>query len=160
MHRVTQFVSHITARVRPEEAALARRLLPGSTWDLFQVMPVADQRHGLDVVTRLLEAGRDDPDVLVAALLHDAGKGGALRLWHRVGGVLLQAFMPRRLAAIAARDASVANPWYVFLHHAELSAVAAEAAGASHRSVAFIRGQAAEPDAPLARALAEADEAS
>ena len=160
MHRVTQLVTHLTAHVGPEEVDLARRLLPASAWELFAAMPVADRRHGLDVVARLVGAGRDDRDLLVAALLHDAGKGSSLRLWHRVAGVLLEAFAPRRLAAMAGRQPTAANPWYVHLHHAELSAAAAEAAGASHRSVAFIRGQAAEADASLARALHEADEAS
>jgi hypothetical protein len=160
MHRVTQFVTHLRAHVGPDEADLARRLLPASAWELFDAMPVADRRHGLDVVARLVDAGRDDPDLLVAALLHDAGKGHALRLPHRVAGVVLEALAPRRLAAMAERQPTPANPWYVYLHHAELSAAAAESAGASRRSVAFIRGQAAEADASLARALHEADEAS
>lgn len=160
MHRVTQFVSHITASVRPEEAELAHRLLPPPAWELFEAMPVADRRHGLDVVARLLDAGRDDPDLLVAALLHDAGKGHGLRLWHRVAGVLMEAVAPPWLQALAARHPDSRNPWYLYVHHAELSAAAAERAGASHRSASFIRGNADSADAPLARALQAADEAS
>jgi hypothetical protein len=38
-------------------------------------MHVADRRHGLDVVAALRAAGTDDLEVLLAGLLHDAGKG-------------------------------------------------------------------------------------
>ena len=46
-------------------------------------MHVADQRHGLDVVASLRAAGRTDPDLLLAGLLHDAGKGQT-GVWPRV----------------------------------------------------------------------------
>ena len=42
---------------------------------LFDSMHVADQRHGLDVVASLRADGVQDRDVLLAGLLHDAGKG-------------------------------------------------------------------------------------
>ena len=45
----------------------------------------ADQRHGLDVVAALLRAdGHHDPELLLAALLHDCSKGRSVRLPHRV----------------------------------------------------------------------------
>jgi hypothetical protein len=161
MHRVGQFVSHLRARVRPDEAALARTILPPGAWELFEGMPVADRRHGLDVATRLLSAGHDDPDVLTAALLHDAAKGHRLLLWHRVGGVLLDALAPRALARLASPDAdSWRYPFHLYLHHAELSAAAALGAGASARTAALIRGQAPAADSALASALRAADEAS
>lgn len=161
MHRVGQFFGHLTARVRPDEAELARRLLPGTAWPLFAAMPVADQRHGLDVASRLLAAGHDDPDLLAAALLHDAAKGDRLRLWHRVAGVLLEALTPRSLARLASPDpGSWRHPFHLYLHHAGLSADAARAAGCSARTVAFIHGSAPASDRALATAFHLADEAS
>jgi hypothetical protein len=161
MHRVTQLVSHLTARVSASDVALAHEILPSFAWALFDGMPVADQRHGLDVAGRLLAGGIDDPDLLAAALLHDAAKGSRLRVWHRVGGVLLSALAPRFLAGLASPDAaSRGYPWHLFLHHAELSALAARSAGLSERAAAFIRGVASGPDSPLALALLHADEAS
>jgi hypothetical protein len=163
VHRVEQLIGHLTARVRPEEAALTRRILPEAAWPLFDAMPVADRRHGLDVAHRLMAAGQDDPDLLVAALLHDAAKGRRLRLWHRVAGVLLDALAPRALARLASPEPhprSWRYPFHVYLHHAELSAEAARAAGCSARSAAFIGGSAAEADRALAAALHLADEAS
>jgi hypothetical protein len=136
-------------------------MLPGAAWPLFAAMPVADRRHGLDVARRLLATGHDDPDLLAAALLHDAGKGGRLRLWHRVSGVLLEAFAPRILARLASPEpGSWRHPFQLYLHHAGLSADAARAAGCSERTAAFIRGSASPADGALAAALHLADEAS
>jgi hypothetical protein len=161
VHRVEQFIGHLTARVRPDEVALAQRLLPAAAWSLFAEMPVADRRHALDVARRLLAAGHDDDDLLVAALLHDAAKGRRLRLWHRVGGVLLEALAPGALKRLASpQPGSWRHPFHLYLHHADLSADAARAAGCSERAAAFIRGGAAEADGALAAALHAADEAS
>jgi hypothetical protein len=161
VHRVEQFFGHLRARVAPDERELARRLLPPDAWPLFVRMPVADRRHALDVVARLTAAGRDDPDLLTAALLHDCAKGDRMRLWHRVAGVLLETASPRLLERIASTDASSWRyPFHLYLHHAGLSAEAAAAAGCTPRAVAFIRGSAAPGDASLAAAFAAADEAS
>jgi len=159
--RVGQVVGHLTARVDPAEVARARHLLPEGAWQLFAAMPVADRRHALDVAGRLVADGQPDPDLLAAAMLHDAAKGPRLRLWHRVAGVLLEAIVPRALARLAvADDRSWRYPFHLYLHHAELSAGAAQRAGCNERTVAFIRGAAPKVDAPLAVALRRADEAS
>ncbi|HEX5578910.1 MAG TPA: hypothetical protein VFY43_04510, partial [Candidatus Limnocylindria bacterium] len=105
MHRVEQFFGHVRARVTPGEMAAARAVLPESAGVLFGAMPVADRRHALDVMARLTAAGVDDPDLLAAALLHDAAKGHRMRLWHRVAGVLLDALAPSQLRSLASPDA-------------------------------------------------------
>lgn len=156
-----QFFGHLTARVDPREEASARRLLPDAAWPLFAGMPTADRRHALDVSARLTAAGHRDPDLLAAALLHDAAKGHRMRLWHRVAGVLLQAAAPRALARLASPDVrSWRYPFYLFVHHAELSADAVVAAGCSPRAAAFIRGSIEPAEAPLLAALRRADEGS
>jgi hypothetical protein len=161
VHRVAQFFGHVRASVTPVETASAQRLLPDTAWPLFAAMPVADRRHALDVVRRLTAAGVTDPDVLVAALLHDAAKGHRMRLWHRVAGVLLEAVAPGQLRRLASPDPrSWRYPFHLYLHHADLSADAAVAAGCSPRAAAFIRGAPGEADASLAAAFASADEAS
>lgn len=161
MHRVEQFFGHVRARVTPAETASARALLPAGAWALFSAMPVADRRHALDVVGRLGAAGHDDPDLLIAALLHDAAKGRRMRLWHRVAGVSLEALAPRVLRRLASPNPrSWRHPFHLYLHHANLSADAAAGAGCSLRAVAFIRGSAGDADASLAAAFASADEAS
>jgi hypothetical protein len=161
VHRVRQFASHVRARVTDEETALAHRVLTPASATLFDGMPVADRRHAFDVVDRLLAAGHDDPDLLAAALLHDAAKGHRMRLWHRVAGVLLEAFAPSLLARLATPDpSSWRHPFHLYLHHAELSADLAREAGCSERAAAFIRGDPAAADVRLGRALQAADDAS
>ena len=161
MHRVEQFFGHLTARVDPVETELVDRILPLDGRHLFAAMPVADRRHALDVAKRLLAAGHDDPDLIAAALLHDAAKGHRLRLWHRVAGVLLEAAAPRLLARLGSVDErSRRYPFHLYLHHALLSAKAARGAGCSVRTAALIRGQAGPDDVALAAALAAADKAS
>ena len=73
--KVRRFRAHLRARVSDDE----RRSLEGWTTPpqraLFDTMHVADRRHGLDVVATLRAEGVEDPEVLVAGLLHDAAKG-------------------------------------------------------------------------------------
>ena len=67
-------------------------------------MHVADRRHGLDVVASLRAEGVTEPDLLVAGLLHDAGKGDT-GVWPRVAYALGSRMAPgsRRVARRAAR---------------------------------------------------------
>lgn len=161
MHRIGQFIGHLTARVSRDDLQLAHGLLPPTTWPLFDVMPVADQRHGVDVATRLLSQGHDDPELLAAALLHDAAKGHRMRVWHRVGGVVLEALAPRLLQRLASdQPAAWGYPFHLYLHHADLSAAAAREAGCTERTARFIRDVPAPQDGPMAAALRAADEAS
>jgi hypothetical protein len=140
---------------------MARGLLPPAAAALFASMPVADRRHGLDVAERLVATGVDDADVLAAALLHDAGKGRRVRLWHRIAGVLLEAVAPRLLGQLARPNPrSWRFPFYLYVHHAAISADLATAAGCTPRAAAFIIGSVHDDDAHLARALKAADDAS
>jgi hypothetical protein len=160
VHRVGQFIGHLTARVDPGEEARARHLLPDAAWSLFAAMPTADRRHALDVAGRLLAAGQTDPDLLAAAMLHDAAKGHRMRLWHRVAGVLLSAVAPRGLARLASPDErSWRYPVHLYLHHPALSAEAALRAGCAPRTADLIRGATKPSDALLLAALRRADEA-
>lgn len=136
-------------------------MLPFDAARLFATMPVSDRRHALDVSGRLRSAGVDDPDVLSAALLHDVAKGHHMRLWHRVAGVMLEATAPNLLRRLARSGrGSWRHGFHLYLHHAELSAEMAVAAGCGPRTAAFIRGTGAGDDARLQCALTEADDAS
>ncbi|MGI8659063.1 MAG: hypothetical protein ACR2K4_09925 [Candidatus Limnocylindria bacterium] len=149
------------ARVDPDEAALATRVLPARAAALFDAMPVADRRHALDVAARLMRSGHDDRDLLAAALLHDAAKGHRMRLWHRVGGVLLEALSPALLRRLANPDPeSWRHPFHLYLHHEAMSADLAVEAGCEPRAGEFIRGTVSGMDLMLLRALRVADDAS
>ena len=161
MRRVAQAFGHVTARVDEADLALARSALPPAAVAVWEGMPVADRRHGLDVARRLLGLGIEDTDLIAAALLHDAAKGHRMRLWHRAAGVLLEAVSRRWLARLACPDAgSWRYPFHLYLHHAAMSADAALAAGCNPRVAAFIRGRLErQADATLLAYLRAADEA-
>lgn len=155
-------MAHVRARVAPDEEAFARQVLPPRAWPVFAGMPVADRRHALDVADRLRARGHDSPDLLAAALLHDAAKGRRMRLWHRVTGVLLEALAPSLLRRLAVDDpASWRHPFWLYLHHGPMSAELAARAGCTPATTRLIGGvPGGEPEAQLLRALRAADDAS
>jgi hypothetical protein len=96
-YRARQVFLSWRSPLREEELAEARRLL-GPLFPLFEGMSRRDRRHCLDVYQRLRAWGVEDRHLLMAALLHDVGKGREVRLWHRVAFVMLQSLAPALLA--------------------------------------------------------------
>jgi hypothetical protein len=156
--KVRQFRSHVTARVGVDERAGLVDWLSPAQLALFDSMHIADRRHGLDVVATLRADDVTDPEVLLAGLLHDAGKGH-IGVWPRVAYSLGQAYGPSVL-----RVASIVPGWRGQLRrlqdHAETSAVLAGEAGCPPRTVELIRHQDAPIDPVAGRALQLADEAN
>ena len=140
-----------------ERAGLAGWLTPARL-ELFDRMHVADRRHGLDVVATLRAEGADDPDLLVAGLLHDAGKGDT-GVWPRVAYSLGQAY-GTWIWRVAGVVPGFAEPMARLRDHAELSAILAAQAGCSPRTVELIRHQDAPVDLPHGRWLQLADDAN
>lgn len=156
--RTRQFRTHLRAHVSPlERAALASWVTP-TQLEVFDTMHVADQRHGLDVVATLRADGASDPELLLAGLLHDAGKGDT-GVCPRVAFSLGQ-----RYGAWIWRSAGVVPGWTGALgrlhDHAETSANIAARAGCSERTVELIRHQDAPVDPDAGRRLQLADEAN
>ena len=121
-------------------------------------MHVADQRHGLDVVATLRADGVDDGELLIAGLLHDAGKGRT-GVWPRIAYALGQAYggWVWRFAGVVPGMTGALD---VLRRHADTSATLAEAAGCSARTVELIRNQDAPTDPVAGRLLRLADEAN
>jgi hypothetical protein len=142
---------------RAERADLDAWLTPAQV-RLFETMHVADRRHGLDVVAALRSAGVDDRDVLLAGLLHDAGKGST-GVWPRVVWSLGQAWGPWVWRAAAVLP-GVGGALDRLRDHPEASGRLAAAAGCSARTVELIRFQDAPRDAEFGEMLRLADEAN
>ncbi len=158
MSRPGQLGRHVTARVRAVERARLGEWLTAPQLALFDGMPVADRRHGLDVVAVLRRAGVDEDDVLVAGLLHDAGKGRSVRLWHRIAWSLGEDLGPwaHRLAArLPGGAAGMAR----LRDHEARSGELVAAVGCSSRTVALVRGVAPSGDEASLALLHAADEA-
>jgi hypothetical protein len=157
--KVRRFARYVTGRVRTtDRAALATWLTPAQL-DLFDGMHPADRRHGLDVVHALRAGGHAQPELLLAGLIHDCGKGRGLHVWHRVGWSLSERYgvaVERALQRLPGF-----RPAFVTLRdHAARSAQLAEAAGCSAATVELIRNQAEPKDPLLGRALLLADQAN
>lgn len=157
--KVRQFRRHLLGRVTSAERAALDAWLTPKQRDLFERMHSADQRHGLDVLRHLREAGQDDPDLLLAGLLHDAGKGPEVGLWHRVAWSLGERY-GRRVTRVTSRLPGFTAAFARIAQHADRSATLARAAGCTPRTVELIRNQAAPLDPVHGEALRLADEAS
>ena len=125
---------------------------------LFDSMHAADRRHGLDVVASLRADGVTEPEVLVAGLLHDAGKGDT-GVWPRVAHTLGSRYGTWVWSA-SARLPGFAAALERLRTHADTSAALAEAAGCSARTVALIRDQETPTDPEFGELLRLADEAN
>jgi hypothetical protein len=157
-HKVGQFRAHLRASVAPEERAALVSWTSPAQLALFDTMHVADRRHGLDVVTSLRAEGVVDRDVLLAGLLHDAGKGQT-GVWPRVAYSL-----GSRYGAWIWRVAAIVPGFGPALErlrtHAETSAGLAADAGCPARTVELIRHQDAPTDPEFGELLRLADEAN
>ena len=155
LYRSRQFFQALGAGLTPltpKERGLAWEHLPEAARHLFDAMPPADQRHSLNVLAALQDAGCDPPALLQAALLHDCAKReGSVRLWHRVALVLLKAFWPALAARWAAEPAPVCADWryplWAHLHHPARGAALAAAAGCDPLAVTLIRRHQEPPTA-------------
>lgn len=156
LYRLRQGVHALRPRLDEDRLADARDLLNEAGARLFFAMEKRDQRHALEVADRLRAMGVEERDVLIAALLHDCGKG-AIPVWLRVLRVLDPAFIDR------VAD-SRANGWrgaaYRLAYHAEIGASLAEEAGASPLSAGLIAGRTAAGDEAKLTLLRAADDAS
>ncbi len=151
-YRVRQFFSVAGAAFTPVDepyviAKLAGQADPGTLLRLFRALTRAEQHHGIEVCRALERAGQVDPDLYVAALLHDVGKTvSPPRLWERVLVVLVEALSPRcaRAWGCVAADGAAAVPsgwrrgFIVRRNHARWGARMVAEAGASPRVVALI----------------------
>jgi hypothetical protein len=157
--KVRRFGRYFTGRVSGRERADLSGWLTPPQLELFESMHPADQRHGLDVVAALRAEGHAQPDLLLAGLLHDSGKGRGLHVWHRVGWSLGERYgarIERGLEWLPGFRSAFAT----MRLHAARSAELAAAAGCSAATVELIRNQAEPTDPVLGRALLLADQAN
>ena len=159
-------MSSVRAEVpRDREAILAEVLTPRQAI-AFRVLSLHDQAHLCRVYRWLQDRGVTDPDLLVAALLHDLGKvssAGRVRLADRVARVVLARLAPGVLARLARLPAPRwRHGLALAVHHPALGAAQAAELGCSpHTCWLIAHHEDADPRADSALALlAEADRAA
>jgi hypothetical protein len=135
LHRAWQFARAVCARPDAAIDLRLRRLLGNvQYWSLIDRLAPYDRAHHLRVYDLLVHGGESDPDLLLAALLHDCGKAdarGRVRLGHRVAVVVLRSLAPDVLKRLD-HDGLPGPLHGVYLgeHHARLGAALAARAGA------------------------------
>jgi len=157
--KTRQAVRHALGRVSDAEHAKLTTQLSEPQLALFDSMHRADQRHGFDVAAVLRAEGHDDPELLLAALLHDCSKGPGVRLPHRVAWSLGERYGEGVLDVFGHMPGFRAA-FERLRHHADDSARLAGDAGCSERTAELIRHQADPVDPEAGVALQLADEAS
>jgi hypothetical protein len=157
--KARQASRHIFGRVSDADRRMLTVRLSERQMALFDSMHRADQRHGLDVAGVLERDGHDDPDLLLAALLHDCSKGPEVRLPHRVAWSLGERYGDGVLD-LCAHLPGFQAAFRRLATHADDSADLALRAGSSERAAELIRHQAAPVDPDAGVALQLADEAS
>jgi hypothetical protein len=165
--RVTQFLHSIGTRPDPAVDRTLRRLIDNEDqWRLLSRLTPFDRAHHLRVHALLRARGCDDPDLLLAALLHDVGKAddrGRAAALHRSARVLLRRVSPRLLDRMATPGrAGILHGLYLTCHHAALGADLARHAGASERCCVLIACHDSRPPYadPALAALVAADNAA
>ncbi len=137
-YRAWQFFQALSANLKEDDIRTLKENLTPEEMAAFARMPLADQRHSLDVYYTLVRMGKTHPDLLKAALLHDIGKGeGEIRLWHRVAIVLIRAAFPRALKWLAVPD-GWRRPFFVHYYHPILGAEIAKKLGCTPLTVELI----------------------
>ena len=155
VYRSRQVLNALRPKLDAGGVRFARARLTEPEMALFSAMEKRDQRHALQVAGRLRDQGVESKDLLTAALLHDCGKG-AVPVWLRIANVLSPVLV-RRLARSTDGWSGAA---FRLVHHVELSAEAASAAGAAPAVVRLVRGRPAPDEAWMLTLLVAADDAS
>jgi len=145
-YRIAQLGRALRTAVTPEDARAIGALLSAAELQLFLAMRPRDRRHAVETMRLARRAASEagavpSNDLLVAALMHDVGKG-TLRVEDRVLYVILRAVSLRlvdRLArepgALAVSSAHWRQALWRLRHHAALGAALLHAAGSHPRVI-------------------------
>ena len=160
LYRVRQFWRTVSLKKAHPALDDALAVLSPTQGALFSRMPRAEQEHALTVLRRLWQQGETQPDLLVAALMHDVGKLCCpIGPFYRAIVVIGKAVVPgqsRRWGELPPAGWEDLPMWHkAFIaadHHAEWGAQLASQAGVSSLAERLIRlhhqshGQGADPE--------------
>jgi hypothetical protein len=129
VYRVQQGVRALFAFSQPIDYDLAAHYLSTDQMTLFRGMAHSEQLHSLNVLRSVLAQAAETPhDLMIAALLHDCGKGHyALAVWQRTLAVLVEKLVPALSQYLSRNDSYVGltfwrAPFVVRRHHPAWSA--------------------------------------
>jgi hypothetical protein len=141
IYRTRQFWQALNPTPAVEDLELVQSILTPAQLALFKRLQASEQAHSLRAWRALRAQGESNPDLQVAALLHDVGKSRfPLKIGERILIVLVKAFCPgcaKRWGAGPA--AGWRRAFVIAAQHPAWGADLAAAAGVSDRAAALIR---------------------
>ena len=125
-HLVRRFFGFLTARpLSPREQIFVSDSISSDLRRLFYTQRIEDQRHAVDVASRVA----NDPDLIEAALMHDIGKTAV-----HLGAI------ERSLATMwSMASLPIWGEWLSYRDHGPIGADLLEAHGAGALAVSFTR---------------------
>jgi hypothetical protein len=148
LYRLRQLRNNLAAPpLAAEASAEVAAVLSEPERALFARFSAADQWHSYRVFRALRDAGYNQPELAVAALLHDVGKTRyPLSAWERTVIVVGQALFPRRAERWGlGPPASWRRPFVVRAQHPAWGAEMVTAVGSSPAAVDLIRRHQDDP---------------
>jgi len=141
-YRARQFWNAV---LKPDVHIKSEAILPylsPSQLILFRQMQPSEQAHAYHVFNHLVDAGKRDPDLLAAALLHDVGKIlSPLSIFDRIMIVVGRHLFPKAAKRWGeAAPHGLQRPFVVAACHAQWGADLVEQAGASSLTIELVRG--------------------
>lgn len=156
LYRSRQVFNALRPRIDPNDLAFARSLLTEPERDLFDAMERREQRHAIAVLAKV-RVHTEDHDTLIAALLHDCGKGEV-----PVGLRILKVLSPAVLDHVAHPHES--KGWRHAAHrlqtHESIGEGLARGAGVSEGVIRLIAGRPESQELWKAAILEAADDES
>jgi hypothetical protein len=141
MTRLKQGLRAIFALAHPVDYDAVAEVLSPPLMRLFRRMRRVEQLHSLRVMRTLEAQGYADPDLLVAALLHDCGKSRCrFTLPERVMVVLVKKLFPTAYARWSmGKPGGWRRMFVIAAQHPQWSAEDMQSAGASMRAALLAR---------------------
>lgn len=139
--RVRQFLQAFTGSMTSQDWSFLDAYLTPNLLRVFSAMSPRDQAHCVRVTRRLYDQGSRDPDLIAAALLHDAGKSlRPLSLFERVLIVLANPLRPSPDGRKPTKPSpGLRGAFETGDHHPEWGARLIHAAGGGERVVSLVR---------------------
>ena len=140
-YRLRQFWQAVTAKPGNQDLELAHEYLSPPLMALFTQMQKSEQMHSISVFQDLLSHGEENPDLLIAALLHDVGKiKHPLSLFERIEIVIGTALFPKQSKKWGkSQPQGWKRPFVIAQNHPQWGAETVKNAGASKQTVEIIR---------------------
>lgn len=120
-HRISQTVKGLTAQIDEGERRLVTEILGEELCEIFFSLPLPDQRHCLDLLSRVAGLRELSLGECKAILLHDVGKSrGNITIPDRILFVLLRSFLTRRVTLLELGKSRLARSLFVLYNHPKL----------------------------------------